>query len=90
MLRQRIYGIALGNEDLNDHITLRHDPAWQAAVEEDKELLSSSTLCSFENQRGRKAAWMIHPVILEQFISVHKRRPKELILDFDATDVSLV
>jgi len=86
MLRQRIYGIALGNEDLNDHITLRHDPAWQTAVEEDKELSSSSTLCRFENQQGRKAAWTIHRVILEQFIKAHKTPPKELILDFDATD----
>lgn len=86
MLRQRIYGIALGNEDLNDHITLRHDPAWQTAVGEDKELSSSPTLCRFENQQGRQAAWTIHRVIFEQFVSAHKTPPKELILDFDATD----
>jgi hypothetical protein len=29
LLRQRIYGLALGYEDLNDHATLRHDLAWQ-------------------------------------------------------------
>ncbi|MDD2943202.1 MAG: transposase, partial [bacterium] len=28
IIRQRVYGIALGNEDLNDHQTLRRDPAW--------------------------------------------------------------
>ena len=27
-LRQRVYGIAHGYEDLNDHDTLRHDPTW--------------------------------------------------------------
>jgi len=29
MLRQRVYGLALGYEDLNDHETLRGDPAMQ-------------------------------------------------------------
>src|SRR5215210_1047948 len=31
LLRQRIYGLALGYEDLNDHDTLRKDLAWQSA-----------------------------------------------------------
>jgi hypothetical protein len=43
MLRQRIYGIALGYEDLNDHITLRNDPAIQTAVERINALASSPT-----------------------------------------------
>ena len=38
LLRQRIYGLALGYEDLNDHDTLRHDLAWQSAVERDQAL----------------------------------------------------
>ena len=33
LLRQRIYGICLGYEDLNDHTTLRNDPAIQTAVD---------------------------------------------------------
>ena len=33
MWRQRIYGLALGYEDLNDHATLRDDLALQTAVE---------------------------------------------------------
>src|SRR5689334_12681991 len=33
MLKQRIYGIALGYEDLNDHTSLRNDPALQTAVD---------------------------------------------------------
>jgi len=31
LLKQRIYGLALGYEDLNDHDTLRKDLAWQTA-----------------------------------------------------------
>jgi len=33
LLRQRVYGIAQGYEDLNDHETLRHDLVWQTAEE---------------------------------------------------------
>jgi Transposase DDE domain group 1 len=37
MLRQRIYGLALGYEDLNDHDTLRKDLLWQTASERTEE-----------------------------------------------------
>src|SRR5215207_3454285 len=33
LLRQRVYGIAQGYEDLNDHKTLRDDLLWQTAEE---------------------------------------------------------
>jgi len=33
LLRQRIYGLALGYEDLNDHNTLRRGLLWQTADE---------------------------------------------------------
>ena len=36
LLRQRIYGLCHGYEDLNDHDTLRLDPVWQTAVEQFK------------------------------------------------------
>lgn len=49
MLRKRVYGLALGYEDLNDHITLRKDPTIQTAVERDQDLVSTSTLHRFEN-----------------------------------------
>ena len=32
MLRQRVYGLALGYEDVNDHTALRHDLALQTAA----------------------------------------------------------
>jgi hypothetical protein len=39
--RQRIYGLALDYEDLNDHDTPRHDLAWQTAVERGEPLAST-------------------------------------------------
>ncbi len=86
LLRQRIYGLALGYEDLNDHDTLRHDLAWQTAVERDEALASSPTLCRLEQRVDRKAAVAFHEVLVEQFIASFASAPKELILDFDATD----
>lgn len=86
LLRQRIYGIALGYEDLNDHDVLRTDPAVQTAVERLEPLASSATLCRWENQSGRAAAWAMHEVLVERFIASFDSVPEELVLDFDATD----
>jgi hypothetical protein len=86
LLRQRIYGLALGYEDLNDHDTLRKDLAWQSAVERGEELASSPTLCRLENRADRQSAWAISRVLVEQFIASFKAPPSELVLDFDATD----
>jgi hypothetical protein len=86
LLRQRIYGLALGYEDLNDHDTLRHDVAWQTALEREEELASDSTLCRLEARVDRKAALAFHEVLVEKFIASFKEAPSELILDFDATD----
>lgn len=86
LVRQRIYGIGLGYEDLNDHDTLRKDLAWQTAIERDEELASSPTLCRLEKRADRKAAIKIHEIFIDQFIASFKEAPKELVLDFDATD----
>jgi hypothetical protein len=86
LLRQRIYSLCAGYEDLNDQLSLRHDAALQTAVEEDKQLASASTLCRWENRAGRRAAWAMHEVLIEQFIASFKEAPSELIMDFDATD----
>jgi len=86
LVRQRIYGLAQGYEDLNDHDTLRHDLAWQTAVERDTALASSPTLCRLENRADRQVAWAVHEVIVDQFIAPFAAPPTELILDFDATD----
>jgi hypothetical protein len=86
LLRQRVYGLALGYEDLNDHESLRQDPALQTAVNRCGELASSSTLCRWENRADREVAWRLSAVLVDQFIASFKRAPKQLILDFDATD----
>ncbi|SFN16147.1 Transposase DDE domain group 1 [Nitrosomonas communis] len=54
LLRQRIYGVACGYEDLNDHQKLRHDLAIQSAVEREEVLASCSTLCRWENRANRQ------------------------------------
>jgi len=86
LLRQRIYGLCHGYEDLNDHHTLRLDPVWQTVVEQIKPLASSPTLCRLENRVDRAAAWALHGILVDQFIASFRTSPTELILDFDATD----
>ena len=86
MLKQRIYGLCLGYEDLNDHTQLRADPAIQTALDCDSVLASQSTLCRLENRNHRQVMMDIHQVFFKQFIASFKSPPKELVLDFDATD----
>ena len=86
LLRQRVYAVALGYEDLNDHDGLRRELGLQTAVERARPLASASTLCRFENRADAAVAWRIHEVPLERFIGAFQAPPKELILDFDATD----
>ena len=86
LLRQRIYGLCQGYEDLNDHDRLRTDVALQTVVEQDTDLASASTLCRWENGADRQAAWLVHQWWVEQFIASHATPPAELVLDLDATD----
>jgi len=86
MLRQRVYGLAQGWEDLNDHTVLRQDVALQTAVGVDREVASAPTLCRLEKWANRASAWRLHEVLVEQFIKSFKTAPTELVLDFDATD----
>jgi hypothetical protein len=86
LLRQRLYGLCQGYEDLNDHDRLRTDVALQTAVEQDDDLASASTLCRWENGADRQAAWLVHQWWMEQFIASHATPPVELVLDMDATD----
>jgi hypothetical protein len=91
MLAQRIFGIALGYEDLNDHQSLRDDPLLQIVTErgvtkDQLPLASPPTLCRLENRVDCKALADIAKVFIETFIASFKNPPDELILDFDATD----
>jgi hypothetical protein len=86
MLRQRVYGLALGREDLNDHTALRRDVAMQTAVGVDHEVASAPTLCRLESWATHAAAVRLHEVLLDQFVACFASSPEELVLDFDATD----
>src|SRR5487761_2386527 len=86
MLRQRVFGLCQGYEDLNDHDRLRDDLALQTAVGKDQAAASSPTLCRFENRADRTAAAATQRIMVEQFIASFARAPEELVLDFDATD----
>ena len=89
MLRQRIYGLAAGYEDLNDHDALKNDLLFQTAVDQADALASSPTLCRFENRMDRAAAIAINKLLVEVFIESFTEAPEELFLDFDATDTPL-
>jgi hypothetical protein len=90
LLAQRIFGIALGYEDLNDHQSLREDPLFQVlserGVRADLPLASPPTLCRLENRVDRQALAKITEVFVETFIRSQTTVPEELILDFDPTN----
>src|SRR5512147_1517808 len=54
LLRQRVYGLCLGYEDLNDHTTLYTDVALQTALEQSAVLASAATLCRLEQRADRQ------------------------------------
>jgi len=90
MLAQRIFGIALGYEDLNDHQDLRQDPLFQIiserGIKDDMPLASPPTLCRLENRVDRKTLAEIAKVFVERFIASYTQVPDEVIFDFDPTD----
>jgi hypothetical protein len=86
LIRQRVYAICAGYEDLNDHDTLRHDRVLQLGAGRDGILASPATLCRAENRSDRAAIWAAHGVLVDQFIASHAKPPVEIVLDFDATD----
>jgi DDE family transposase len=86
LIRQRVYGLALGYEDVNDHQTLRWDVALQTGLGREEVLASPSTLCRLEHQANRQVAWALTRLWVEQFIASFKEPPKGVILDFEGTD----
>jgi len=90
LIAQRLFAIALGYEDGNDHHDLRNDPLLQLLTERGvdpaRPLASPATLCRLENGVDRETLVRISEVFLEQFIAGFDAPPEELILDFDATD----
>ena len=87
LIRQRVYGLACGYEDLNDHDELRSDINFQTVVGTDSDLASSPTLCRFENQNlTPEVCRAVSKILVDIFVESFKENPEQLILDFDATD----
>ena len=86
LLRQRVYAVALGHEDVNDHDGLRDDLALQTAVGCDERLASASTVGRLDRAADRAWAWAAHVSMVESFVASFDGAPEELVLDMDATD----
>jgi len=102
LIAQRIHGIALGYEDLNDHDELRHDPVLglvsgkaQARRSDCAVLAGKSTLNRLEHapktddDRYRKLSLdegAMKRLFVSLFLESHATPPKRIILDLDATD----
>jgi hypothetical protein len=100
MLAQRVYGIALGYEDLNDHEQLRKDPVFGILAgreEPDTPLAGKSTLNRMELGAGTKDRYKkitfwkdaVDELLVNVFIESHRSAPAEIILDVDTTDLPL-
>ncbi|NIO86101.1 MAG: IS1380 family transposase, partial [Candidatus Aminicenantes bacterium] len=89
MIQQLLYGLALGYEDLNDHESLREDLAFQSAVEREEVLAGKSTLCRLQQRANKHTNKALSELLVDLYIKSQPRRPKEIILDFDATDTPL-
>jgi Transposase DDE domain group 1 len=101
LVAQRVYGLALGYEDLNDHEELRADPLLAMLVEKSdpsqETLAGKSTLNRLEltgETASRKERYKkivldhgdVDRLLVQVFLEAHQEVPQEIILDLDATD----
>src|ERR1700732_2366682 len=101
LLGQRVFGIALGYEDLNDHDKLRHDPMMavlagklEARREDCAPVAGKSTLNRLELSRLEATRYhkishnpiAIKRLLVDLFLEAHEQAPSAIILDLDATD----
>src|SRR5205823_5996866 len=101
LVGQRVFGIALGYEDLNDHDELRHDAMMavlagklearrtDCAPVAGKSTLNRLELSRLEPSRYHKISHnpiAIKRLLVDLFLEAHKRAPNEITLDLDATD----
>ena len=101
MVAQRVFGIALGYEDVVDHDQLRHDPVLAtlagkltARRKDCAPLAGKSTLNRLEHAPSEPARYhkighdgaTIQRLFVDLFLEAHTTPPKEIILDLDATD----
>jgi DDE family transposase len=101
MVMQRVFGIALGYEDLVDHDELRCDPVMavlagklEAQRADCAPLAGKSTLNRLELSRPEPTRYhrishdpaAIEGLLVDVFLEAHRRAPEQIILDLDATD----
>ena len=100
MVSQRIYGLALGYEDLIDHEQLRTDPLFGVLAgpsDLDEPLAGKSTLNRLELGTGEKDRYKkitfwkqgVDQLLVSVFIESHRKAPEEIVLDIDSTDLPL-
>jgi Transposase DDE domain group 1 len=101
MLRQRVYGLALGYEDLNDHDLLRLDPllgVMAGKAEPGTDLLAGkSTLNRMELGTGTPSRYKkitfwrdsVDELLVDIFLEAHPVAPAQIVLDIDTTDLAL-
>jgi hypothetical protein len=99
MVAQRIYGLALGYEDLNDHEQLRTDPLLALLSGRrrlDVPLAGKSTLNRLELS-GRSARYhkigysaeALDRLLVDLYLESQATAPEQIVLDLDATDIPL-
>ena len=90
MLRERVYGICSGYEDVNDLDRMGSDPALKLACERlpgsGADLASQPTICRLENGVGRKALVRIGKCLAERGISRVPSDSRVIYIDVDPTD----
>lgn len=101
LVSQRVYGLALGYEDLNDHEQLRHDPLLRVLAGkrevEDSPLAGKSTLNRLELSDGTPSRYKkitywkaaLDALLVNVFVEAHERAPEQIVLDVDTTDLPL-
>lgn len=100
MVSQRVYGLALGYEDLNDHEQLRNDPLMSVLAgreELERPLAGKSTLNRMELGDGREDRYKkitfwkqgLDELLVKVFLESQVKAPEEIILDVDTTDLPL-
>lgn len=101
MLTQRVFGLAMGYEDLNDHEQLRHDPLMRLLAGKrdpaSEVLAGKSTLNRMELGNGlpdrykKITFWRdaIDELLVEVFVEAHQAAPEQIVLDIDTTDMAI-
>jgi len=90
LLRQRLFAIAMGYEDCNDHDTLRFDPGLKTAIGRlpvtGEALASQPTLSRLENRVSNAELRRLSDALIQAYLAAHPGPRQLIVLDIDATD----